>query len=604
MWLFCSCHANPFATESKEARLAEPTATHTEENMQYAQSYVDSLYFANIRGAYSQALSYADSAFHYVNLSQKKRYGTAFHEMVSYEPDKMAVPAEIAWWNNRYETDYNLLLALRNETAVAALALHDWSLYRYNNHAYKQLYRLLSQDASLEFYCKEMEKAQTDKRISLALIVLLTIAASFVYYLFYVRERLQFRFRLRQVLEVNQSLLTTASACSETEDISDSAKKLLACVRHGLNELHTVTHMQMLLYDEERNLVGYYSEGNEYYVQPEDKEWLTGTYRSAHPSVDQTKCRYTFPLWLEKSDDHLLCIGALLIDTGKEMAGEAERLMDELVVRYLAVLLYQSVLCRQAAYDELDSAENEYVRARYEEERLHVQNMILDNCLSAIKHESIYYPNRIRMSVERLSEIQGKKEEWDRQMTSLTEWTDYYKEVYTLLCSQADRQLAEIKFRRKAVSVEDLLKQSERFFIKQCSKKALSCQLRIDWNHPFTDVLGDEDLLQYLLENLIAAALNEKAPDRPTTFCLSAKEDGRFVRFQFIDKQPNCTKEEVDEWFIPDARRIPYLICKQIIREHDTFTNHCGCRIQAELLPDGSFCIGFTIPQYTQLICL
>ena len=47
-------------------------------------------------------------------------------------------------------------------------------------------------------------------------------------------------------------------------------------------------------------------------------------------------------------------------------------------------------------YRDIETAQDEARRASWEDSLLHVQNMVLDNCLSTIKHETIYYPNRIK----------------------------------------------------------------------------------------------------------------------------------------------------------------------------------------------------------------
>ena len=55
---------------------------------------------------------------------------------------------------------------MRNESAVAALALHEWQVYSYNNKIYTQLYKELSADDSLPDYCRQMQQSQTNKRIA------------------------------------------------------------------------------------------------------------------------------------------------------------------------------------------------------------------------------------------------------------------------------------------------------------------------------------------------------------------------------------------------------------------------------------------------------
>ena len=39
-----------------------------------------------------------------------------------------------------------------------------------------------------------------------------------------------------------------------------------------------------------------------------------------------------------------------------------------------------------------------------------------------------------------------------------------------------------------------------------------------------------------------------------------------------------------------------YLICKQVIRDHDEFAGRRGCRINAQPAADGGFTVWFTLP--------
>ena len=40
-----------------------------------------------------------------------------------------------------------------------------------------------------------------------------------------------------------------------------------------------------------------------------------------------------------------------------------------------------------------------------------------------------------------------------------------------------------------------------------------------------------------------------------------------------------------------------YLVCKQIIRDHDEFAGRRGCRINAEPAQEGGFTVYFTLPK-------
>ena len=69
-------------------------------------------------------------------------------------------------------------------------------------------------------------------------------------------------------------------------------------------------------------------------------------------------------------------------------------------------------------------------RVQYELDRVHIQNRILDNCLSTIKHETMYYPARI----QQMAMYQ------DADMGELQQLINYYNEIYTILLEQAQRQ--------------------------------------------------------------------------------------------------------------------------------------------------------------------
>lgn len=68
------------------------------------------------------------------------------------------------------------------------------------------------------------------------------------------------------------------------------------------------------------------------------------------------------------------------------------------------------------------------------------------------------------------------------------------------------------------------------------------------------------------------------------------------------------TREELNQLFYPDLSRMTagekgelygteYLVCKQIIRDHDEFAGRRGCRINAEPGKEGGFTIYFTLPK-------
>ena len=79
------------------------------------------------------------------------------------------IAPEIKWFHDSVSTNYHIILDMRNESAVAALALHEWQLYSYNNRIYTQLFKEMSADNTLGNYCLTMQQSQTNKTIAVIL---------------------------------------------------------------------------------------------------------------------------------------------------------------------------------------------------------------------------------------------------------------------------------------------------------------------------------------------------------------------------------------------------------------------------------------------------
>ena len=80
-----------------------------------------------------------------------------------------------------------------------------------------------------------------------------------------------------------------------------------------------------------------------------------------------------------------------------------------------------------------------------------------------------------------------------------------------------------------------------------------------------------------------------------------------FVRFDFRDTRREKSQEELNLLFYPHLSRMKqgqegvltgteYLICKQVIRDHDEFAGRRGCRINAQPAAEGGFTVWFTLP--------
>ena len=110
-------------------------------------------------------------------------------------------------------------------------------------------------------------------------------------------------------------------------------------------------------------------------------------------------------------------------------------------------------------------------------------------------------------------------------------------------------------------------------------------------------------MLKFLLENLVNEALTYSEQG---ILELHIYREDAFVRFDFIDRRRCPSQEYLNQLFYPHLSRIQhqseeltgteYLICKQIIRDHDEFAGRRGCRMNACQAPDGGFMVWFTLP--------
>ena len=254
-------------------------------------------------------------------------------------------------------------------------------------------------------------------------------------------------------------------------------------------------------------------------------------------------------------------------------------------------------------YRDIESAHEETRRASWEDSMLHVQNMVLDNCLSTIKHETIYYPNKIKQIIGRLNTHSLSGEEEKECVETISELIEYYKGIFRILSSCASRQLEEVTFRRATIPVTDIMAYAGKYF-KRISR-GVDYKITLTIEPLEAKVIGDINQLRFLIENLIDEALSFHQDGE---LVLKAIMDGEYVRFLFTDRRREKQVEELNQLFYPNLARMTsgekgelrgteYLICKQIIRDHDEFAGRRGCRINAEPAQGGGFTVYFTVPK-------
>ena len=577
-----------------------------------ASDYANDAYYCNVEGEYAMALQYIDSAMMCLNEHYGK-YAEKPHCYMTLTGNDM--PAELDWWNKMFNSDFHVILDLRNEAAVAFLALKQWDNYSYNNGAYTTLYKLLGEDQSLEYFCRELERSTNNKMVSILLVAILLVALCLGYYILYFRRRLVNRWNLEQVLEINKQIFTASiMPTSENEEMLQREEDILKNIPQqivdnafdAVNELLGIEQLSIAVYNEAAHRLEYAS--NPLKETVESKSTWKSLMQS---SFEEQTClaengMQALPL-VVKAGSSSRCIGVLCL-VRNEAQQESDYLLLELIARYVAIVIFNAVVKLATKYRNIETAQDEAHRASWEDSLLHVQNMVLDNCLSTIKHETIYYPNRIKQLIGKLRSGKLSEAEEQETVTAISELIEYYKGVFTILSQCASRQLEEVTFRRTVIPVSELSEAAEKYFRKV--RKGITVPVIFKTEIVNESVVGDVIQLRFLLENLIDEALSVPVSGKITLTC-AVEED--FVRFLFTDMRREKTREELNQLFYPNLTRMTtgergelcgteYLICKQIIRDHDEFVGRRGCRINAEPLEKGGFVVYFTLPRYIKKV--
>lgn len=432
-----------------------------------AYRLTDSLYYANVDGRHADALRLAAEAmaaasrWHNALTAATDSARSADTLAMSLQPVGGEAP-DVIWLLRGDSIDYGLLLALRNEAAVAALATRCFDIYTYNNHVYTRLFKLYSQDHTLEADCQRLEEAQQWQRAMLWLMLTLIAVAVAMAYLFWLRPRMRVQ---RAIEELRQQRF-----------------------RSDLDAQHKRERRQ------------------------------------------QT---------------------------------------------------------------DVEMAEDEHRRRLYEESRLHVQNQIMENCLSTIKHETLYYPSRIRRLAQQAAAQQAttlphattpddtlSPDTAASLLPTLAETATYCREVYSAFIAQGEQQAAQVPFRIARVAAADIRMPS-----------AVTA-----WQIPKgLYVRADAELTEMLL-SVIVAYERHLMPEAHIT--IEAVATDRFVRFAVTNPEYELTESQANDFFSPRHDAYEMLICKQIIRETDMLLGHVGCRIQADPTPDAhGHTLWFTLPK-------
>ena len=398
-------------------------------HLRRAAMFADSAYYANLEGKPELTLTYADSCIVYLNRHARKVMPKTRNipMMVRYSTASV-LPAEIIWFHDGMKTSYDVILDIRNETAVAALSLHMWDLYMYNNKVYTKLYHECCADTSLPHYVRTMQRSRNNMAVAVSILVILLLSILPISYIVYFRHRLYYRFCIDRVNNINEILLS---------QLTDEEK---------LRRIEALCHKKS-------------------------------------------------KLGLQKFDE---------------------------VISQIVSSLKTSVDVTAKSREQVELAQDELRKAEYESDALHVSNSVMDNCLSALKHETMYYPSRIQQLAVGA----------DSNLNTLSEVVTYYKQLYSMLSEQAMRQVDK-------------------------------------------PMKADRDMLLLLMDIL---QKTNKGCKITTT---AIDKDSEYVCVSATLTELHLDDKQVKELFTAQTIDLNFLLCKQIVREIGECTNKRTCGILA-----------------------
>lgn len=550
-----------------------------------AYQYSDSLYQANVSGNYAKSLEYARCAINALNLDHIKITGDTSCLM---QLAGNGVPAEQQWLTDSIGTDYETVLWIRNEVAVTALAINDREIYKYNDDAYLSLFRRYYSDSEIEKDCIELQ--QSNSNIRIAIVLLLLLLAGFFLFRFMTRSRNSLRYRsdMQQILKLTGRIsesMTNAIRNGEY-DLQRLADSLMDSISPDLMSMLPVESVCILIGSDGQTACS---------TRPDTSERTLADMAAVCDRMNERIERnrsLALPL-VFNSGDRQVRMGAIALSFN-EMRDEVDTLNCELAARYIGSMLHNCVLRLSSVHRDLEHMREESERLLYEENRLHVQNMVMDNCLSTLKHETLSYPSRIGMMADNLIKEGARTE----SIADLREICAYYRDIYDILSRNVRRQLSDMLLKVGKTDLQEMLTSAAARFEKRASSAGLTIKIRTECEVPFCR--SDGAMLSYLLDNLAEQALCHKSDGSIT---LSATADGDFVRISLRDSRPGVPCDNLEKMFSPlwqdndlngDNQR--YVICRQIIREHDEAMGHPGCQINAESGHDGELVIWFTLP--------
>ena len=439
------------------------------------------------------------------------------------------------------------------------------------------------QQVEQEQVYESLKRSNAASQTFIIISLMLVTIAFVVFLVMYYRIHMLPVFNMRQLMQFNKRLF------------EDENPDLLELVYTGINDIKAIDGLALGIVQNETSQIMVRMSANcptpdtvesltrhsfEMEKEMTVRDGLVRTYLLTIPTTSQDE---------EDATDSV--VGVLTVVFHNASLSKDDERIIQLIAEQVAKYVYFSDTKVESQRVELQLKEDEKLRAEKEENTIHIQNMVLDNCLSAIKHETIYYPNRIRQLLDEAKQKQTMPDE--ENIAQLSELINYYKDVFSLLSACAARQLDNVMFKRKTIPVSALAQYAQKSMKRMAKKQDVDIDFEVDSDSRLK-VVGDQQMLEYLMDNLISAALTVQQ-DR--TIRLAFDRYDQFVRITFTDDEVKKSESELTHLFYPEHLRydedsdrligVEYMVCRQIIREHDEYGGRRGCRIIASPTEQG-----------------
>lgn len=543
--------------------------------LEKAYEYADSAYSSNISGRFRRALRYAERAIDafnedYVSNCEKPSRLMSLSDMSN--------PAELSWLAESYPTDYETILWLRNEIAVSALALKDWNVYRYNDDAYLKLFKLYYGENLIENDCRRLQRYFSNLSIAVILLSLVLLILVVVWAVVLSRNVLRYRSDLKQVFRIVERISAITSKPDDRTGTEEYLQRVVNDIYSDVNLLYDIDGLAMVLEDDSSLKRALHWSGP---VDERLEEKVVKCYNthSIEESIDSLCVAVPLVIHPETGDQ---VIGAIGFRFNSE-PDETWQMVSGMVSDYLASALYNCIVRYESGQRDIEQIADESERIKFEDNRLHVNNLILDNCLSTIKHETIYYPSRLQQMISNPDDV---------PVADMAELVGYYREIFGILSGYALVQAGEPIVSQQKLSVASVFERALAFHRKKCKHDGIEIGLTCQDNG--TVIRADQTLVDVLLENLLIKSVQFNGCHSLELNAVRAQD---FVRFELRITGINEDQERLDNLFAPVRQNgdMSFVLCRQVIREHDESTGHSGCRINAEKTDEGAV-IWFTLP--------